>query len=62
MLVQHKFSAIARYQDLTALVAGTELAEAIAEARRPLDDMRFDLTLKRLRELAAVQHWQVPPS
>jgi PAS domain S-box-containing protein len=52
-LVQHKFDAIARFQDLQRVAAGTDIATQLVEIDTLLKDFRFDEALGRLRSLVA---------
>ncbi len=52
LLEANRFAAIGRFHALQTLVAGTHLAKEIDALNAPLQDMRFDLVLKRLRQIA----------
>jgi CheY-like chemotaxis protein/anti-sigma regulatory factor (Ser/Thr protein kinase) len=58
MLEQNKFDAIRRFKDLQDCVAQTTMAGEIAEAGKPLSEMRFDVVLDRLRRIAQTQGWK----
>jgi PAS domain S-box-containing protein len=60
-LAENKFKAFALFNDLQALVAGTALAEPVAEAGKPLLDMHFDQVHQRLLAIADAQGWRKPP-
>jgi len=57
LLAQNKFNALERFKVLQELLAGTAVAEEIAETGRLLAEFRFDLAHERLRRLAAEQGW-----
>jgi CheY-like chemotaxis protein len=59
LLADNKFAAISRYCALQALVARTHLAEEINALNVPLQEMRFDFVLERLRQIAFTH---VPPA
>jgi PAS domain S-box-containing protein len=61
LLAENKFKAFALFNDLQALVAGTALAEPVAEAGKPLLDMHFDQVYQRLLAIADAQGWRKPP-
>ena len=52
LLEANKYAAIGRFHALQTLVAGTHLAQEISALNAPLQDMRFDLVLERLRQIA----------
>ena len=52
LLEENKYAAVSRYQALQTLVAGTQLAEEINALNAPMQEMRFDLVLDRLRQVA----------
>ena len=58
LLINHQFDAITRFRELQEVVAKTELASAIARAGQPLQEFRFDATLKQLRDIVISQGWQ----
>jgi len=57
LLAQNKFNALERFKVLQELLAGTAVAEELAETGRLLAEFRFDLAHERLRRLAAEQGW-----
>jgi CheY-like chemotaxis protein len=58
LLAQNKFAAISRFKALQDCVAQTAVAEEIAAAGQPLSDLRFDITLDRLRLIAQAHGWK----
>ena len=58
LLEQHKFSSLGRFKELQEVIAGTEVAEDFAEAGRLLAELKFDLTLNGLRQLAVAKGWE----
>ncbi len=59
LLEQNRFSAIARFEELHHLVAGTTAAAAIDAARQPLAELRFDRVRESLQAIAQVNGWHV---
>jgi CheY-like chemotaxis protein len=57
LLAENRFDAIGRFKVLQDCVAQTSVAGEIAEAGQPLSDLRFDITLDRLRRIAQKQGW-----
>jgi len=57
LLAQNKFNALERFKVLQELLAGTAVAEELAETGRLLAEFRFDLAHEHLRRLAAEQGW-----
>jgi PAS domain S-box-containing protein len=57
LLAHSKFASIACFRQLQAALAGTELADEMAQTARLLQEFRFDLVQQRLRQLAAQQGW-----
>ncbi len=57
LLASNKFASIACCRQLQEAVAGTELADEMAQTARLLQEFRFDLVQQRLRQLAAQQGW-----
>ena len=55
LLVQNKYDAVTRFSDLQMLVEGTDIAVEVEDVGRSLRAFRFDLTLERLRSMAATQ-------
>ena len=51
LLEESKFAAIACFSKLEELVAGTHLARDICALNQPLQEMRFDVVLARLRKI-----------
>ena len=58
MLAQGKADALGRFKVLQDLVAGSALAQEMADAGLPLKKFRFDLTLERLRQMASKYEWK----
>lgn len=58
LLAHNQFDAIGRFRDLQEAVAGTELAEEIAEAGRALESYQFELALARLRQILQARSWE----
>lgn len=58
LLAHNQFDAIERFRVLQAAVAGTELAEEIAEAGRALALYQFELALARLRQIMQARSWE----
>ncbi len=59
LLASNKFASIACYRQLQEAVAGTALAEEMAQTGRLLQEFRFDRVQQRLRQLAAQQGWEI---
>jgi signal transduction histidine kinase len=59
LLAHSKFASIACFRQLQEALAGTELADDMAQTGRLLQDFRFDLVQQRLRQLAAEQGWEI---
>jgi CheY-like chemotaxis protein len=59
LLAHSKFASIACFRQLQEAVAGTELADEMAQTARLLQEFRFDLVQERLRQLAAQQGWEI---
>lgn len=59
LLEQNRFSAIAKFEELHNLVAGTTAATAIDAARQPLAELRFDRVRECLQAIAQVNGWHV---
>ena len=57
LLAGNKFASIACCRQLQEALAGTELADEMAQTARLLQEFRFDLVQQRLRQLAARQGW-----
>jgi hypothetical protein len=57
LLASNKFASIACFRQLQEAVAGTALAEEMAQTGRLLQEFRFDRVQQRLRQLAAQQGW-----
>jgi DNA-binding NarL/FixJ family response regulator len=57
LLASNKFASIACFRQLQEALAGTELADELAQTARLLQEFRFDLVQQRLRDLAARQGW-----
>jgi CheY-like chemotaxis protein len=57
LLAHSKFASIACFRQLQAALAGTELADEMAQTARLLQEFRFDLVQQRLRQLAVRQGW-----
>jgi hypothetical protein len=57
-LADNKFDAIGHFKVLQDCVAQTAVAQQISEAGEPLSDLRFDITLDRLRQIARAQGWK----
>jgi signal transduction histidine kinase/DNA-binding NarL/FixJ family response regulator len=57
LLADNKFDAIGHFKVLQDCVAQTAVAQQISEAGEPLSDLRFDITLDRLRQIARSQGW-----
>ena len=57
LLAQNKFSAFARVKELMALAKGTTVEEELAGVQQSMDDMCFDLALRKLQDIAAAQGW-----
>jgi len=58
LLAHNQFDAIGRFRALQEAVAGTELAEEIAEAGRALESYQFELALARLRQIMQARSWE----
>jgi mannose-6-phosphate isomerase class I len=59
LLAHSKFASIACFRQLQEAVAGTELADEMAQTARLLQEFRFNLVQQRLRQLAAQQGWEI---
>ena len=57
LLASNKFASIACFRQLQEALAGTALAEEMAQTGRLLQEFRFDLVQQRLRQLAVRQGW-----
>jgi signal transduction histidine kinase/DNA-binding NarL/FixJ family response regulator len=57
LLAENKFDAIGRFKALQDCLAQTSVAGEVADAGQPLSDLRFDITLERLRRIAQKQGW-----
>jgi CheY-like chemotaxis protein len=57
LLAHSKFASIACFRQLQEALAGTALAEEMAQTGRLLQEFRFDLVQQRLRQLAVRQGW-----
>jgi signal transduction histidine kinase/CheY-like chemotaxis protein len=57
LLAENKFDAIGRFKALQDCVDQTSVAEEIAEAGQPLSDLRFHITLDRLRRISQTHGW-----
>lgn len=57
LLEQNRFSAIAKFEELRNLVAGTTAAAAIDAAHQPLAELRFDRVREYLQSVAQVNGW-----
>ncbi|MFA7280417.1 MAG: PAS domain S-box protein [Sterolibacterium sp.] len=53
LLVHHEYDAVTRFRELQEAVAGTRMADELAEAGRMLEDFRFDAALQLLAPIAA---------
>ena len=58
LLADNKFSAIAQFKELQALLADTPLATEMIEIERILNSFNFAMALERLHRLAATQGWK----
>jgi hypothetical protein len=58
LIAHNKFAAIGRFSLLQELMAGTAVAAELAQARRLLEEFRFDLAGDRLRQIVADPRWQ----
>ena len=56
-LAHSKFASIACFRQLQEALAGTALADDMAQTGRLLQEFRFDLVQQRLRQMAAQQGW-----
>jgi hypothetical protein len=57
LLAKNKFDAIARYRDLQAAVAGTDLAAPVAQAGRALHELHFESALRQLHQIMRDRGW-----
>ena len=57
LLAQSRFDAIAVFKRLEQLLAGTAVAAEMTQASQQLGELRFDLTMKTLQQIAASQGW-----
>jgi CheY-like chemotaxis protein len=57
LLAHSKFASIACFRQLQEALAGTALAEEMAQTGRLLQEFRFDLVQQRLRQMAVRQGW-----
>jgi PAS domain S-box-containing protein len=58
LIAHNKFAAIGRFSLLQELMAGTAVAAELSQARRLLEEFRFDLAGDRLRQIVADPRWQ----
>lgn len=58
LLIDNRFDAVARFRELSGLLAGRAVATEIDEIGRVLTTCRFDLALERLRRLLASEGWE----
>jgi DNA-binding response OmpR family regulator len=56
-LAHSKFASIACFRQMQEALAGTALADDMAQTGRLLQEFRFDLVQQRLRQMAAQQGW-----
>ena len=61
LLASNKFASIACFRQLQEALAGTELADEMAQTARLLQEFRFDRVQQRLRQLAQQQGWDPNP-
>lgn len=59
LLEQNRFSAIAKFEELHSLVAGTTAETAIDAARQPLAELRFDRVRECLQSAAQANGWHI---
>ncbi|MCF8157531.1 MAG: response regulator [Rhodoferax sp.] len=58
-LAHNKFASIACFRQMQEALAGTVLADDMAQTGRLLQEFRFDLVQQRLRQMAAQQGWEI---
>jgi hypothetical protein len=61
LLADHKFDALRVFEDVWSSVQGSDLAPDFEVLGQLVNDMRFDLALGKLNEIASMQRWNLAP-